>query len=100
MATATYFISCITYVTPGATAIAAISWRYFLVFACLTFVTILVLYFVYPETKGKSLEDLNAIFGDEVVVRLADATEEEMREMDREIKGQLGAEQIEDRQDA
>ncbi|KAK0392586.1 hypothetical protein NLU13_2081 [Sarocladium strictum] len=97
MATATYFISCITYVTPGATALAAISWRYFVVFACLTAVTILVLYFVYPETKGKSLEELNAIFGDAVVVRLTDATEEELREMDLDIKGQLGAELVERR---
>ena len=66
--------------TPGATAIANIGWRYFLVFACLTVVTIVVLsmshsymlqraqiwdsrltdglVFFYPETKGKSLEEL------------------------------------------
>jgi predicted MFS family arabinose efflux permease len=90
MATATYFIACITYVTPGATAIANISWRYFVVFICLTFVTCLVVYFLYPETKGKSLEELAALFGDPVVVRLTDATDEEKREMDLQIKRQIG----------
>ncbi|KAH7014178.1 general substrate transporter, partial [Microdochium trichocladiopsis] len=74
LATATYFIMCITYVTPGATAIANIGWRYYLVFICLTVVTVVVIFFFYPETKGKSLEELADIFGDPVVVRLTDAT--------------------------
>lgn len=34
-----------TYVTPGATAIASIGWHYFLVFACLTVISIVVVYF-------------------------------------------------------
>jgi hypothetical protein len=95
LATATYFTACITFVTPGATAIANISWRYFLVFACLTVVSILVIFFVYPETKGKSLEELADLFGDPVAVRLTDATEEQRHEMDVQIKQQLGAAEAE-----
>jgi len=34
-----------TYVTPGATAIANIGWHYYLVFVCLTVVSIVVIYF-------------------------------------------------------
>jgi len=67
MATFTYFAACVTYVTPGATAIANIGWKYFLVFACLTAVSIVVIYFFYPETNQKSLEELAAYFGETVV---------------------------------
>jgi hypothetical protein len=63
LSTTTYFVDCIvssimshsrvnvadndhfqTYVTPGATAIANIGWRYYLVFVCLTVVSIVVIY--------------------------------------------------------
>ena len=89
MATATYFIACITYVTPGATAIANIGWRYFLVFVCLTVVTIVVLIFMYPETKGRSLEELAELFGDRVVVHVTNATEEQKARMDQDIKTEV-----------
>ena len=53
--------------TPGATAIANIGWRYYLVFMCLTVISIIVIYFFYPETKRKSLEELAAHFGETVI---------------------------------
>ncbi|KAH7090548.1 general substrate transporter [Paraphoma chrysanthemicola] len=89
MATTTYFVSCITFVTPGATAIASIGYKYFVVFACLTLVSIAVIYFMYPETKGQSLEELAELFGDPVVVHLTNATEDEKREMDMDIKQEM-----------
>jgi hypothetical protein len=58
---------CQTYVTPGATAIANIGWMYYLVFMCLTVVTIVVIYFYYPETKKRTLEELAGFFGETVV---------------------------------
>ena len=88
MATATYFTACIvscinlahaidlvadvcvwlqTYVTPGATAIASIGWRYYLVFMCLTVISIIVIYFFYPETKRRPLEELAEYFGETVI---------------------------------
>jgi hypothetical protein len=66
------------------------------VFACLTVVSVVVIYFMYPETKGKSLEELAELFGDPVVVHLTNATEEEKREMDVDIKQQMAAERRED----
>lgn len=47
---------------------------------------------MYPETKGKSLEELAELFGDPVVVHLTNATEEEKREMDMDIKQQIAIE--------
>jgi len=54
----------------------------------LTVLTVAILYFFYPETKGKSLEELAELFGDPVVVHLTNATEAEKEEMDREIKSE------------
>lgn len=65
-------------------------------FACLTLVSVLVIYFMYPETKGKSLEELAELFGDPVVVHLTNATDEEKREMDMDIKQQLATERREE----
>ncbi|KAF2793218.1 MFS sugar transporter [Melanomma pulvis-pyrius CBS 109.77] len=96
LATFTYFAACITFVTPGATAIASIGYKYFVIFACLTLVSVIIIYFMYPETKGQSLEELAALFGDPVVVHLTDATEEQKQEMDLDIKNELIAEQRED----
>ncbi|KAF2423403.1 general substrate transporter [Tothia fuscella] len=86
LSTSTYFIACITYVTPGATAIATIGWKYFIVFICLTACTVVIIYFYYPETKGRSLEELAELFGDPVAVHLTMATEEEKRHLDMDIK--------------
>ena len=47
---------------------------------------------MYPETKGKSLEELAELFGDPVVVHLTDATEEQKIEMDMDIKREMHAE--------
>ncbi|KAE8846121.1 hypothetical protein HRS9139_00688 [Pyrenophora teres f. teres] len=69
MATTTYFVSCITFFTPGATAIANIGYKYFVVFACLTLVSVVVVYLMYPETKNKSLKELAALFGNAVADR-------------------------------
>jgi hypothetical protein len=57
----------------------------------LTSITVVIIYFFFPETKGKSLEELAELFGDPVAVRLTDATEAELHEMDLQIKEQLGA---------
>jgi len=78
-----------TYVTPGATAISTISWRYYLVFICLTFLSIIVIYFFYPETKGRSLEELAAVFGDPVAVKLEDITEGQEKEVDVRDKNEI-----------
>lgn len=54
----------IVQVTP--LALAKISWRYFLIFLFANVIFVFILYFYYPETKGKTLEEMNALFGDEV----------------------------------
>lgn len=66
------------------------------VFACLTLVSVMVIYFMYPETKGKSLEELAELFGDPVAVHLTDATNEQRTEIDSEIKKEMHVKHEED----
>ncbi|KAI6848376.1 general substrate transporter [Hortaea werneckii] len=43
-------------------AFANISWKYYIVYICTNSLTVLVVYLFLPETKGRSLEDIDACF--------------------------------------
>jgi len=46
-------------------AMEAISWKYYIVYCCIIAVEIAVVYFGFPETKGRSLEEIALIFDGE-----------------------------------
>lgn len=48
------------------TAIETISWRFFLIFVCASAISLVLFVVFYPETRNKTLEELAAVFGDEV----------------------------------
>lgn len=54
-------------------AIERIAWRFFLIFIICDAIFIAVVYWVYPETVGKTLEEIAALFGDEVAVDIRHA---------------------------
>ncbi|KIW84305.1 hypothetical protein Z517_03555 [Fonsecaea pedrosoi CBS 271.37] len=54
-------------------ALAAISWRFFLIFLICNFIAVVFFYFACPETAKKTLEEIEALFGDEVAETLEDA---------------------------
>jgi hypothetical protein len=54
-------------------AVEKIAWRYFLIFIICDAIFITVVYFVYPETVNKTLEEIAALFGDEVAVDISQA---------------------------
>src|ERR1700677_4588912 len=54
-------------------AIERISWRFFLIFLCSSSIFSIAFYFFYPETKNKTLEELEAVFGDEVAETIEEA---------------------------
>lgn len=76
------FLSTIAYLTPAPTAFANIGWKYYLVFIALTAVCTPLMWWLFPETKGLSLEEIGGKFGDEVVVHLAEITDEQLTQLD------------------
>ncbi|OAP57496.1 hypothetical protein AYL99_08234 [Fonsecaea erecta] len=70
------FVSTIVYLQAAPVAFANIGWKYYLVFVCVTASMIPVVWFYFPETKGRSLEDIGEVFGDNIA--LEDEREEEI----------------------
>ena len=65
-----YFVGQITYTTPGARAFQTIGWHMYLLYMSLCLISTVVVYFYIPETKGLPMEEIGALFGDQVVVHL------------------------------
>jgi len=76
------FLTTIPYLEAAPTAFANVHYKYYILFICLTAVNIPILWFFFPETKGLSLEEINGIFGDEVVVRLTHNSVEDRIKID------------------
>ena len=49
-------------------AMEAIAWKYYIVYICVIAVEIVLVYFWFPETKGRSLEEIAFIFDGEAAV--------------------------------
>lgn len=84
-----YFVGAITYTTPGALMIKNMSvsehfaayraglislssgWHIYLLYMALCIVSGVIVFFFIPETKGLPMEEIAALFGDEVMVKLS-----------------------------
>ncbi|KXN88486.1 High-affinity glucose transporter [Leucoagaricus sp. SymC.cos] len=47
-------------------ALDNVNWKFYMLFISLNFVDFLAILFFFPETKGKTLEEMNKVFGDEI----------------------------------
>jgi MFS family permease len=79
------FSMTLLYTEVAATAFSTIGWKYYLVFiivpACgLPFLA------RFPETRGLSLEEISAVFGDEVALDLTHMTTVEKTILDNELR--------------
>jgi MFS family permease len=56
-------------------ALDAIGWRYYILFCCITAVSVVANWFLLPETKGRSLEEISELFdGQDVAGAAREAT--------------------------
>ncbi|OAP64182.1 hypothetical protein AYL99_00154 [Fonsecaea erecta] len=82
------FFATVIYTCAAPTAFANIGWRYYIVFAVTTAMTVVACILWWPETKGLSLEEINALFGDEVAVDVGHMTKEQREALDEKIFAQ------------
>jgi sugar porter (SP) family MFS transporter len=68
--TVTYACVSIMWSQSGSTAIANLGWKFFLIFICITIVTGNIIFWFFPNTQGKSLEEVALLFGDDDLVVL------------------------------
>ncbi|KAE8445891.1 hypothetical protein EG329_012670 [Mollisiaceae sp. DMI_Dod_QoI] len=79
------FISALLFTEVAPTAFNNIGWKYYLVFIFLPLFAVGFLIKYFPETKGLTLEEVGAKFGDEVALDLTHLTEKEREDLDRKL---------------
>jgi Sugar (and other) transporter len=79
------YLADIILLVAGPIALDKIGWRFFLVLIIPTALHIAFVFFFLPETKGRSLEDINEQFGEKVAIHYYGATEAERAEMDKAV---------------
>jgi hypothetical protein len=79
------YLADIIILVAGPIAFNKISWKFFFVMIVPTALHIVFVYFMCPETKGRSLEDINSQFGEQVAIRYYGATEKEKQEFELAI---------------
>jgi hypothetical protein len=57
-------------------ALGNIGWKYYIVFCCILAVLIVIIWFLFPETKGHSLEEIREVFEGKLDDKLADVEED------------------------
>jgi hypothetical protein len=77
------YLADIILLVAGPIALNNIQWKFFFVLIVPTTVHILFVYFFCPETKGRSLEDINAQFGEQVAIHYYGATDAEKAELEQ-----------------
>ncbi|KAF2092375.1 general substrate transporter [Rhizodiscina lignyota] len=91
------FFATVIFTCAAPAGFGAIGWKYYLVFAILTFFMIIGIWFYWPETKGLSLDEINALFGDDVAIDISHLTEEDRKALDQQILSEKSqVEKVED----
>lgn len=71
------YVASIIILSVGPIALEKITWKFFIVLIIPTALHFCNVYFIFPETKQRSLEDINQAFGERVAVHYYGATAED-----------------------
>jgi len=74
------YLADIIVLVAGPIALDKITWKFFIVFIVPSSLLWICVFFFFPETKQRSLEDINQAFGETVAVHYYGATETEQQE--------------------
>ncbi|KAF2099240.1 MFS sugar transporter [Rhizodiscina lignyota] len=80
------YLADIIVLVAGPIALNNIQWKFFFVLIIPTAFHIVFVYFMCPETKGRSLEDINTQFGEQVAIHYYGANEQEKHEFEMAIE--------------
>jgi hypothetical protein len=87
-------LTVIVYTTAAGPAFNHISWKYYILFVVVCSAMIPFIVWKFPETKGLSLEEIGALFGDEVALDLSHLSESERQELDERLEYTLTANMV------
>ncbi|KAK3640165.1 hypothetical protein LTR56_005577 [Elasticomyces elasticus] len=65
-----YFVGFVTFSAPGPLGFKKIQWHMYLIYMSLCLVSWVLVYFFIPETRRLPLEEIGALFGEEVMIHL------------------------------
>ncbi|KAK4983485.1 hypothetical protein LTR50_007190 [Elasticomyces elasticus] len=85
-----YYFGVLITLIAGPIALDNLGWRFFIVLIACPAAVWLMVFFFLPETKGKSLEDINEAFGDKVAVHYQGASKEEDEQYWKSTEHDLG----------
>ena len=75
MSTTSNWLLNLVFAQVSPTALAEVGFRYFYAFFVFNMCAVLCYYFFYPETRGKTLEQMDVLFGDQLVEHVLDNPE-------------------------
>lgn len=74
-----------------------VGYKYYALFLCTNIVGAITVFFYFPETKGKTLEEIGEIFGEDVVVADLQQMREKIQATGTVERGEQVEEQVEER---
>jgi MFS family permease len=85
------YVGTIIVLTTGPIALDVITWKFFLVLILMPAVEWVGIFFFLPETKQRSLDDINQAFGEKVALHYYGATKEEEDVYEKVIHGNVAS---------
>lgn len=79
------FAFSLIYTMCAPVAFNTIGWKYYLIFIIIPLFGAMGVFLFYPETKGLALEEIGAMFGDEVAVDLTNLSAEDRLHLDKAL---------------